>query len=133
MRLEVLSHIVIKFALGLFMLAQSLYHIVIYGSYISKLEMYLKSTEVLDNNLFQLVAPLFPFLEFALGLMLILEVYYKETIMMTVVIFCSITIIYFLTDYQMSNSLLMLLLSLLSIWLFVNRLYGHKYKKLSYL
>ncbi|WP_299767214.1 hypothetical protein [uncultured Dokdonia sp.] len=133
MRLEVLSHIVIKFGLGLFMLAQSLYHIVIYSSYISKLEMYLKSTEVLDNELFQLIAPLFPFLEFALGFMLILEVYYKETIIMTVLIFSCTTITYFLTDYQIGNSLLMLLLSLLSIWLFINRWYGNYYKKLSYL
>jgi len=79
MKLEVLSHIVIKFGLGLFMLAQSLYHIVIYSSYILKLEMYL------------------------------------------------------FTDYQIGNSLLMLLLSLLSIWLFINRCYGDYYKKMSYL
>jgi hypothetical protein len=133
MRLEVLSHIVIKFIIGLFMLAQSLYHIVIYGLYISNLELYLRSTKILDNELFQLIAPLFPFIEFALGLMLILEVYYKETMMITAIIFCSVTITYFFTDYQISNSLLMLLVSLLSIWLFVNRSYVHKYKKLSYL
>ncbi|WP_299681379.1 hypothetical protein [uncultured Dokdonia sp.] len=133
MRLEVLSHIVIKFLIGLFMLAQSLYHIVIYGMYVSNLGMYLRSTKILNNELFQLIAPLFPFIEFALGLMLILEVYYKETMMITTIIFCSVTITYFFTDYQISNSLLMLLVSLLSIWLFVNRSYVYKHKKLSYL
>lgn len=134
MKIEVLSHIVIKFTIGLFMLAQSLYHIVIYDSYISNLEMYFKSIQVLDNNLFYLMAPLFPFIEFALGLMLILEVYYKETLVFTVFAFCSMTTIYMYTDYQISYLLIMLLLSLLSILLFVNRLYINKYNKnLSYL
>ncbi len=133
MRFEVLSHIVIKFAIGLFMLAQSIYHIVIYDSYISKLEVYLKSTEVLDNTLFYLTAPLFPFIEFALGLMLMLEIYYREIIMIVACIFCSITLIYFYTDFPISRSLMMLLVSLLSIWLFVNRFYINKRKNFSYL
>ncbi len=133
MRFEVLSYIVIKFAIGLFMLAQSIYHIVIYESYISKLDMYLKSTEVLDSNLFYLTAPLFPFIEFALALMLILEIYYRQTAIITGLIFCSVTVIYFYTDYEIRWSLIMLLVSLLSIWLFVKNIYKNKYKNFSYL
>ena len=133
MRLEVLSHIVIKFTIGLFMLARSLYHIVIFGTYTSRLEAYLESTGVLDNEILQSIAPLFPFIEFALGLMLLLEVYYKEIIMMTVLMFCFVTVVYFFSGYQIGSSFLMLIFSLLSIWLLVNRTNLDKYKSLNYL
>lgn len=133
MRFEVLSYILIKCAIGLCMLAQSIYHLVVYDSYISTLEMYLKSMEVLDTNILYLAVPLFPFIEFALGLMLILEVYYKETTVVTVLLSCSISVIYFYTDYPIGYSLMLLLISLLSIWHFVKKVYKNKYKNLSYL
>lgn len=133
MRFEVLSHMVIKFVIGFFMIVQSLYNIVTYDVYIKNVESHLTSTVLLSNDFFYLTAPLFPFVEFGLGLMIILEVYFKETVFLTVLIFCSTTILHMVADYSIAYTLIMLLFSLLSIWLFVSRITLLKYKNFSYL
>lgn len=133
MRLEVLSHLVVKLIIGFFMLAQSLYNIATYSSYIPNLESHLTNTSLLNNEFLHAIAPLFPFVEFALGLMIILEVYYKEAALLTVLLFCSTTILYVSINYRIASTLVMLLFSLLSIWLFISRVAIHKHKNFSYL
>ncbi len=133
MRFEVLSHIVIKFVIGFFMIVQALYNIVTYDAYIKIVKSHLTSTILLNNDFFYLIAPLFPFVEFGLGLMIILEVYFKETAFLTVLFFSGTTILYLNAEYSVVHTLIMLLISLLSIWLFVSRITLPKYKKFSYL
>lgn len=133
MRFEVLSHIVIKCIVGFFMIAQSLYNIVTYETYISNMKSHLTSTILLNNDFFYLIAPLFPFVEFGLGFMIILEVYFRETVFLSIIFLGSTTILYLIVDYSIVNTLMMLLFSLLSIWLFVSRVTLLKYKNFSYL
>lgn len=133
MRFEVLSHIVIKCIVGFFMIAQSLYNIVTYETYISNMKSHLTSTILLNNDFFYLMAPLFPFVEFGLGFMIILEVYFRETAFLSILFLGSTTILYLIVDYSIVNTLIMLLFSILSIWLFVSRVTLLKYKNFSYL
>ncbi len=115
------------------MLIQSLYNIVTYSSYIPNLESHLTNTMLLNYDFFYWIAPLFPFVEFGLGLMIILEVYYKQTILLAVLLFGSTTVLYVSTNYRITCTLIMLSFSLLSIWLFINRVTLLKYKNISYL
>lgn len=133
MRFEVLSHMVIKFVIGFFMIVQSLYNIVTFDVYIKNVESHLTSTILLNNDFFYLMAPLFPFIEFGLGFMIILEVYFRETVFLTALFLSSTTILYLIIDYSIANTLIMLLFSLLSVWLFVSKVTMLKYKNFSYL
>lgn len=124
---------VIKFVIGFFMIVQSLYNIVTFDVYIKNVESHLTSTILLNNDFFYLMAPLFPFIEFGLGFMIILEVYFRETVFLTALFLSSTTILYLIIDYSIANTLIMLLFSLLSVWLFVSKVTMLKYKNFSYL
>lgn len=80
MRIGVLLYLVLRLVVGSFMLVHALYSIVMFNAYTLRIETYLNNAKLLDNSFFSLAAPLFPFVEFFLGSCVVLGLYYKKSL-----------------------------------------------------
>lgn len=136
MRFGALSHIIFRFIIGAFMIVQSCINLMSYSSYLSKIEVYLTNAKLFSNEFFSLTAPLFPFLEFTLGAMLILGLYYRKTLILSILLLCGSTIFQF-TNYAIEYKILMVLISILAILLYIKHRSIRKivtnYKSITYL
>lgn len=80
MRIEVLSYLVLRLVVGSYMIGHSIVNVVMYRSYSEKIELFLNAHSSFNNKIFIIAAPLFPFLEFFIGVLLVVSFYYRKAL-----------------------------------------------------
>lgn len=99
MRIKMLPSLVLRLVVGSFMVAHSVGMLWAYDAFVKELSGYVVTNAFLDNEFFVLGASLTPFIEFAIGLLLLLGVYFKRA-----VVICSILLfIHLLLDFSKTS------------------------------
>jgi len=86
MRIGILPHLVLRLVVSLFMIIHSLVMLLSYESFLKLIRDSIGSDSLLSNGFFLTVVSLIPFIEFAVGLMILVRVFYKKAIIVCTLI-----------------------------------------------
>ena len=134
MRLRMLPHLVLKLVVGSFMLVHSLFMLMTYDTFLRELRDSITADSYLSNEFFLTVVSLVPFLEFTIGLMIIVGIYYRNA-----VLFCSVLLLFHLifdlADLSLMNQFFIVISFVMSLFilfdLFTQQEMSHtKYRQL---
>ncbi len=119
MRLRMLPHLVIKLVVGSFMLVHSLFMLMTYDTFLRELRGSITVDSYLRHEFFLTVVSLVPFLEFTIGLMIIVGIYYRNA-----VLFCSVLLLFHLifdlANLSVINQIFMIVSFVMSLVILFN-------------
>ncbi|RMB60448.1 hypothetical protein EAX61_06395 [Dokdonia sinensis] len=94
MRIEVLSYLVLRLVVGSYMIGHAIVNVVTYRSYSEKIELFQSGHNIFNNEFFFIAAPLFPFLEFFIGLLIIVSFYYRRALIAGLTMYIIASVVY---------------------------------------
>lgn len=109
MKIEALCCSFLRLIVGAFMLIHATFNVVTYGIFTLTIERYLINAKMLDNSVLSIAAPLFPFIEFLLGALLIFGLFYKKTLLWTMLFFAGTTVFLFLAKQNPTGGIAIVL------------------------
>ena len=128
-----LSDLFLRMVIGSLMVIHAFYTLILYQSYLDKLDYYLSSINLTDSNFFAIVAPLFPFIEILLGMLLFFKIKIKMSTISSYILMLFVLIThYVLCNLQIASVLTIMVLSLILVRLYLDNLkYSQNYLRKS--
>lgn len=127
MKSEVLSHLVLRLVVGSFMLVHAIYSLVMYDVYVIKLKYYLNSLGLMDIELITKTAPLFPFVELVISVLLLTGLWLRKSFLLSfMLIIFQATIHFLLGNIAMLSIIAFVLGALVVFNRILNKSSNHK-------
>ena len=127
MKSEVLSHLVLRLVVGSFMLVHAIYSLVMYDVYVIKLKYYLNSLGLMDIELITKTAPLFPFVEVVISVLLLTGLWLRKSFLLSfMLIIFQATIHFLLGNIAMLSIIAFVLGALVVFNRILNKSSNHK-------
>ncbi len=92
MKLKIYLYHFTRIAFGAFLVVYSTYNVIRYSGYLDRLDGYFVSVSLFDNKVLEALAPLVPFEEFVIGFFLVLGMFTKHVLKISVVLFAFFTL-----------------------------------------
>jgi len=120
---------ILRKVLGVVLLVHALYNVLEFDIYALQVDAYLRHAEMPNNTFLSWIVALFPFVEFALGALLLLKLFYTKTVLWTVVVFSiTATLLFSFDNETLAGAALFV--SCASLYIYLNKVDGNTFKKI---
>ncbi|GAA4276516.1 MauE/DoxX family redox-associated membrane protein [Aquimarina mytili] len=101
MKIKIYLYSFLRISFGTLLVLHSIFNAIKYSGFLDRLDVYFNQVSIFDNTVLETLAPLVPFEEFIIGFFLILGIFTKKALKVSIALFAFFTL--FLLDANFVN------------------------------